>query len=125
MSKVIIKGKVQKGKTRGKGLGFPTANINLHRKIPDGIYISRSKLQSRSYPSLTFVGAARTFGESKIQAETYFLSNVGNIYGKWITVSLIKKIRSNQKFQSASKLKAQMKKDEKFARKYFKIEKHV
>ena len=40
----ILRGKVKKGKSRGKFLGFPTANINLHKKIPEGIYASIVKL---------------------------------------------------------------------------------
>ncbi len=121
MSKISLRGKVQKGKNRGSNLGFPTANINLHKKIQEGIYISTSKIGLKIYQSLTFIGAAKTFGESKISAETYFLSNIGNIYGKWITVSLIKKIRNNQKFKSEKELISQMKKDREEAKKYFKI----
>ncbi len=121
MNPIVLRGKVVKGKNRGVGLGFPTANINLHRKTPEGIYISNTKIRSKSYPSLTFIGAAKTFGEKEILAETYFLSNIGNIYGKWLTIKLIKKIRNNQKFNSEKDLIMQMEKDKKEAQEYFKI----
>jgi riboflavin kinase/FMN adenylyltransferase len=121
----VFWGKVTSGKKRGKGLGFPTANINLHKKIKEGIYISQATLNKKNYPALTFIGMAKTFGEKDINAETYFLTFNGNIYGKWVSVRLLRKIRENQKFESAAKLALQMKKDRKEAEKYFKIGKYV
>ncbi len=112
-------GKVRKYNQRGRKLGFPTANVNLSKKIPEGIYISRSKIEDKVYQSLTFIGKAKTFGETKVQAETYMLDFNRNIYDKWISISLLKKIRENKKFNSAEGLVVQMKKDEVLARKYF------
>ena len=112
-------GKVRKHNQRGKKLGFPTANINLTKNIPEGIYISRIKLNGSWHQALTFVGSAKTFHEKKILAETYILDFDRDIYGQWISINLLKKIRGNQKFESADKLIKQMKKDEQAARKYF------
>ncbi|MDP3948234.1 MAG: riboflavin kinase [bacterium] len=112
-------GKVRKNKQRGKSLGFPTANINLAKNIPEGIYISQAKIETFIYPALTFIGTAKTFNEKKFQAETYILNFDQSIYGKWISVKLLKKIRGNKKFNSAKDLIAQMKKDEQEARNYF------
>ncbi len=114
-----IRGKVKKQNQRGKALGFPTANISIHQNIPEGIYISETKLSEKTYQSLTFVGTAKTFNEKKYDAETYILDFDKNIYNKWISINLIKKIRNNKKFSSAEKLIEQMKKDELVARKYF------
>lgn len=118
-----IWGKVRKANLRGKKLGFPTANINLTKKYPSGIYVSKTKINNVYYPSLTFIGVAKTFGEKTFQAETYILNFSSNLYGKWITVELLKKIRENKKFQSAKELVEQMKEDEKRAREYFKSHK--
>ncbi|MBI2085832.1 riboflavin biosynthesis protein RibF [Candidatus Daviesbacteria bacterium] len=112
-------GKVRKHNQRGKKLGFPTANVNLTKDISVGIYISKTKLNGVLYPSLTFIGMAKTFNEKKFLAETFILDFNKDIYGKWISVSLIKKIRNNQKFNSAEELIKQMKKDEQEAKKYF------
>lgn len=112
-------GKVRTHNKRGTKLGFPTANINLYKKIPEGIYISKTKIRSAVYPSLTFIGKAKTFGDKKYHAETYILDFNKNIYGQWLTIKLIKKIRDNQKFKSAADLIKQMKKDEMDARAYF------
>lgn len=112
-------GKVRKHNQRGKKLGFPTANVNLTKNIPEGIYISKTKIESVLYPSLTFIGKVKTFNENKFLAETFILDFNKDIYGKWISIDLIKKIRNNQKFNSAEELIKQMKQDEKEARKYF------
>src|SRR5205823_1190576 len=103
----------------GKKLGFPTANVNLHKNIPEGIYISKTKLENKLFNSLTFIGKVKTFNEKIFQSETYILDFNEKIYGKFISVNLIKKIRENLKFESAQKLISQMKQDEVVARRYF------
>src|SRR3989344_940642 len=95
----IFWGKVIQGKRRGKGLGFPTANVNLHKKIGPGIYLSLASVDSKTHPALTFIGNTATFGEKDIKSETYFLSFSKNIYGKWLSVRLLKKVRGNKKFK--------------------------
>lgn len=112
-------GKVRKHNQRGAKLGFPTANVNLSKNIPEGIYISKTKVDGKQFNSLTFIGKVKTFNEQKFHSETYILDFSQNIYDKWITVELLKKIRENQKFTSVEKLIAQMKKDEQVARNYF------
>lgn len=112
-------GKVRSHNKRGKGLGFPTANASLHKNIPEGIYISKTKIKNKQYPSITFIGAAKTFNETRFHAETYILDFNRNIYGQWISVSLLKKIRGNKKFASEKELIKQMKKDKQEAEKYF------
>lgn len=104
-------GKVKKGKGRGRLLGFPTANILLHHRIPEGVYASQSTTSGHTYISATFVGSAKTFGEHEYKAESYLLDFKKNIYGKWITITLFKKLRGNKKFASPQALVTQMKRD--------------
>lgn len=114
-------GKVRVGKKRGKRLGYPTANIRLHKKIPEGIYVSYTKIDSKLYPSLTFIGNAKTFNERKVLVEVHILDFQQSLYGKWISIVLNKKIRDNKKFVSGKELILAMKKDEREARTYFKF----
>jgi len=114
-----IRGKVIKGKSRGKDLGFPTANIAVHKKIEEGIYLAKVCVDSVWHSSLTFIGKAVTFHEKKLQAESYLLGFSGNLYGKYITVQLLKKIRDNKKFDNVEELKKQMQEDLVVARKFF------
>jgi riboflavin kinase/FMN adenylyltransferase len=133
-------GKVKKGNQRGKDLGFPTANISVHQKMEEGIYLSKVRIhyssseqrESRSlkgnssrqartitYNALTFIGAAKTFGETKVFAESYLLDFSGDLYGKYITIQILKKLRDNKKFDSVEKLVQQMQEDLVNARKFF------
>lgn len=113
-------GKVRKHNQRGKRLGFPTANVNLSTKIPEGIYVSKTKIGNTKYKSVTFIGTVKTFNEKKFHSETYILDFDKNIYNKRISVELLKKIRDNKKFDSVDDLIKQMQEDEKTAREFFK-----
>ena len=117
----IFWGKVRKYNQRGRTLGFPTANVNLTKDIDEGVYISKTKTGLKSFPSLTFIGKSETFNDTKFHSETYILDFNKNIYNKWISVILLKKIRGNKKFNSASELIVEMKKDEAVAREYFNL----
>lgn len=112
-------GKVKRGFNRGKKLGFPTANLNLNKTIPEGIYLSRVKIDHKSFPSITFIGSAKTFNDAIYQAEVYILKYNQDLYKKWISVTLIKKIRDNKKFKSVTDLTGEMKKDLQRAKEYF------
>lgn len=115
----IFWGKVITGKKRGAGLGFPTANVRLHRKIPEGIYASEVRVDRKKYHAATFVGSAKTFGEKEYKAESFLLDFSGNLYGKWIIIRIYKKIRDNKKFNSEKELIEQMKNDILRTREFF------
>lgn len=94
----------------------------LHKQIEEGVYVAEVKVGSNKnniFPALTFIGSAKTFGKTKCQAETYLLNFHENIYGKYLTIRLLKKLRGNKKFENAKALTAQMKKDELAAREFF------
>jgi riboflavin kinase/FMN adenylyltransferase len=114
-------GKVRKGKGRGRLLGFPTANIALHKHIPEGIYASNVYLNKKKYLAVTFIGSSKTFGEKDVKAESYMFDFKESLYGKWISIKLIKKTRNNQKFISEEALVEQMKKDITMIKLFFKI----
>ena len=118
---IVLWGKVKRGSKRGKLLGFPTANFSLHKNISQGIYVSQTKFLGKVYQSVTFIGNAKTFGEKDIKAETYILNFNKNLYGKFITVKLLKKLRGNKKFKSEKDLIRQIKKDIESTMKYFNL----
>jgi riboflavin kinase/FMN adenylyltransferase len=104
-------GKVIQGKKRGKNLGFPTVNLRLHKKIPDGVYVSKTKIDNKWHKSVSFIGAAKTFGAVEVFGETHILDFNRDLYRKWLSIKLLKKIRGSEKFQSETKLVAKIKKD--------------
>ncbi len=114
-----IKGKVIRGKQRGRNLGYPTANIKVSG-VSEGIYVSHTFINGLVHKSVTFIGSAKTFGEKDVFAETYILDFDNDIYDQDIEIKLIKKIRSNKKFDTIDALVLQIKKDVEQACQYFK-----
>lgn len=121
----IFWGKVKHGKKRGKLLGYPTANITLHKNISQGIYVSLIRIDNTLHQSVTFIGNAKTFDEKEVLAESFIFNFDKNIYGKWISINLLQKIRENEKFTSAEVLISQIKKDILQAKEFFRTNKEL
>ncbi|HOM01213.1 MAG TPA: bifunctional riboflavin kinase/FAD synthetase [Acetivibrio sp.] len=120
-----VAGRVEKGKRIGNTIGFPTANIypEDYLVLPcNGVYITKTLVDSKMYPSVTSVGYNPTFGGlDNISVETYILDFERNIYGKEIEVFFISKLRDEIKFGSAEELINQIENDVEITRKYFDI----
>lgn len=120
-SNITISGTVVPHKKRGRALGYPTANIPLKNSLDEeGVYTGFTHYNNQKFPSLVFIGAAKTFGETEKKLEVHILDFSDNLYGKTISVELLKKIRDNKTFASKEDLIRAMKEDETFARAYFK-----
>lgn len=115
----VLKGIVQEGKKRGKKLGFPTANIKSTSDLAPGIYISEAILSGDTHQAITFMGTADTFGDKDFTVETYILDFDKDIYGEYLEVRILKKLRDGKKFESEEELIEQMQKDESATRDYF------
>jgi riboflavin kinase/FMN adenylyltransferase len=115
-----IEGSVIKGKSRGKALGFPTANIETENEIiPPGVFISTAWIDSKSFPSLTNVGNRPTFDQNETIIESFIINLNKYLYGEKIRVNFIKKIRDEMKFKTPDGLAQQIKKDLEKAKDYF------
>lgn len=110
-----LTGTVVEGNKRGRTLGYPTANLKIapSKLIPScGIYFSLVMIESSSYYGLTSIGKRPTFETNgSIHIETYVYDFTGNLYGKTIKVSLLRRLRDEQKFESVEKLIEQMDRD--------------
>ena len=117
-----ISGRVVHGDKRGKSLGFPTININLHRlRSPvSGIFASRVHgLVENGLPAVSSIGSRPVFNGTFINLETHILDFSGDVYNRYVSVELCKKIRDEQDFTSVDDLKARMKTDIEETRNYF------
>ena len=105
-----VEGRVVKGEQLGNKLGFPTANINyLNTIIPsDGIYAGWINLDNKVYMGAVSTGYRPQFKGKKRFLEAHLLNFSGDIYGRRIKVSLVKKIRHEKVFSDIEKLKKQM-----------------
>jgi len=118
----VIEGEVIKGKSRGKILGFPTANIQTRNEIvPPGVFITNVTIGLKKIPSLTNIGHCPTFGQQETNIESYIINFSKNLYGKKIRIHFIKKLREEIKFDTSEKLSQQIKKDIDTAKDYFNI----
>jgi riboflavin kinase/FMN adenylyltransferase len=121
-----ISGTVVKGKSRGKTLGFPTANIHPANDIaPPGVFISKICIDSKLFPSVTHVGTKPTFNEPETMIESYIIDYKNDLYGKNLRVLFLKKIRNEKKFETSDELSFQIKKDLNQAQGFFKKKKSL
>ena len=121
-----IEGTVVRGKSRGKRLGYPTANIHpLNDIAPPGVFITEVGIGSQIYPSVTHVGSKPTFNEKDIMIESYIIDYNESLYQKTLRVFFLEKIREEIKFETAEALSIQIKKDLEKAQAYFQNQKSV
>jgi len=108
-----INGIVVKGDGRGRGLGFPTANIApRHTIIPaDGVYAVRLFVRDRSYEGIANIGSRPTFNKQGRTIEVNIFNFDEDIYGEDISLYFIKRIRAEKKFESAEALILQINAD--------------
>jgi riboflavin kinase/FMN adenylyltransferase len=106
-----MSGRVVHGLGLGRDLGFPTANINLkRRKGPvDGIFAVRvDGLGERPMDGVASVGNRPTVGGGKTLLEVFVFDFDADIYGGYITVRFIERLRSEEKFGTIEALQDQM-----------------
>lgn len=111
---VSILGTVIKGGSLAKKLGFPTANIDPHHEIipPSGVYAVRVILNNKKLNAICNIGVRPTFKPSdERHIEVHIFNFQKNIYGKYLEIQFIKKIRAERKFASMQSLGRQIKKD--------------
>lgn len=121
MNKVNVSGAVQQYSQEGRKLGYPTANIECSADTPEGVFVGYTSLMNQRLPSIIFIGAPITLGETIKRVESHILDlEDKDLYGQEIQIEVIEKLRGNKKFNSRAELVAAMKADEKAARAYFK-----
>ncbi len=111
-------GLVIEGDKRGRELGFPTANIkpdNEYKLLPAlGIYLVEFFVNNNRHYGLLSIGKRPTFYNSgKIVPEVYIYDFDKDIYGENVRVSVIERLRGEEKFSTSDELIKQMKIDKK------------
>jgi riboflavin kinase/FMN adenylyltransferase len=108
-------GTVITGKHLGRTIGFPTANIDIeenYKLVPQkGVYIVKSVLNGKTVFGMMNIGNNPTIGGVHLSTEVHFFDFDGDLYNQKITVSILKRIRSEQKFDSVALLTQQLKAD--------------
>jgi riboflavin kinase/FMN adenylyltransferase len=115
-------GRVVYGDQLGRVLGFPTANIYLHRQETPvkGIYVVRLHgIAKKGLPGVANVGIRPTLGGTRTLLEVHIFDFEKNIYGRQVKIEFCKKLREEEWFANLDLLKEQMIKDATQARNYF------
>jgi riboflavin kinase/FMN adenylyltransferase len=117
----MVTGTVIHGDGRGRGLGYPTANLAFSYRpaLPAvGIYLGRAEpVDGRARDALVSVGRRPTFSsDSGVLVEAHVLDWEGDLYGDELSVAFIGRLRDEQRFDSVADLVAQMQRDEAEAR---------
>lgn len=131
-----FKGVVEHGKKIGREIGFPTANLtNIEvdstscktsmfgdplLDLPKGVFAAYVDVnladnyaitENRRYIGMLNIGMRPTFEGLKLGVEVHIIGFTGDLYTKELVVTIMDKIREEQKFSNKEELKAQLEKD--------------
>ena len=109
-----MSGKIVEGKRLGRTLGYPTANVNLNRLQSAVMGIFAARVSGRDWGSLdavASVGTRPTFEGTKPLLEVHIFDFDKDIYGEYIHVDFIARLRSEEKFDDVNDLVEQMHRD--------------
>ncbi len=114
-----IEGRVIHGHHRGKGLGFPTANIKPEVKLhpPEGVYAVYCRVGEDIHQGVMNIGYNPTFKDRRVSYEVHLLDFNRDIYGEMIRVYLVDRLRPEMTFSGVEALKEQIAKDIELGRK--------
>ena len=101
-----LEGRVIQGVGRGKGLGFPTANLSTEKEIlpRPGVYAVKVRYRDDMYNGVMNIGFNPTFGTERISLEVHLLDFSADLYGEMIRVYFVERLRDEQVFESVDHL---------------------
>jgi riboflavin kinase/FMN adenylyltransferase len=116
-----VEGVVVRGHMRGRGLGFPTANLETppHTATPaDGVYagwltsLDLDGAETARWPAAISVGTNPTFGAGERTVEAYALDRDDlDLYGTHAAIDFTARLRGTERFDSVEALITQMHED--------------
>jgi riboflavin kinase/FMN adenylyltransferase len=110
-----MSGRIIRGKQMGRKLGYPTANVDLRRRQSAvmGIYAVRVHgVACGVKNAVASVGTRPTFEDgNKPLLEVHIFDFDEDVYGEYIHVDFIERLRSEKKYDSVDELVAQMHRD--------------
>jgi riboflavin kinase/FMN adenylyltransferase len=111
-----ITGEVVRGAGRGRGIGFPTANIRPEAELlpKPGIYACRAQVLDGATAATTrlaalSIGTNPTFVPGgPLTVEAYLLDHEGDLYGQRLRLLVAARLRDELRFDSVDALVAQI-----------------
>jgi riboflavin kinase/FMN adenylyltransferase len=117
-----ICGRVAHGQRRGRSIGFPTANIHLHRAASPlrGVFAVRVYgLGAGALKGVANLGTRPTVDGRHWVLEVHLFDFDSSIYGTNLDIEFCMKLRDEKKFESFELLKQQIERDAGQARQFF------
>jgi riboflavin kinase / FMN adenylyltransferase len=104
----VLDGEVVSGHGRGKGLGFPTANLRTWPRLllpGQGIYAGVAELEGRRYRAAIDVGTNPTFGTDPLHVEAFLLDFEGEDFrGMPISIEFWARLRDELRYEGVDEL---------------------
>jgi riboflavin kinase/FMN adenylyltransferase len=104
-------GRVRRGARLGRTLGYPTANLALHRKVVPlwGILAVRvSGAGLDQHPAVVSLGTRPTVNGTDPLLEVHLFDYDGDLYGQYLSVDFVQWLRAESRFESLDALVEQM-----------------
>lgn len=122
-----LTGQVVTGDGRGRTLGTPTANLDKLSEVMPAFGVYACLVDEVPAPgaagspralarAVANVGVRPTFDQQVPRVEAHLLDFAGDLYGRWLRVHLIERLRGEQKFASVEELQRQVASDVEHAR---------
>ncbi len=116
-----MQGRVGHGAKRGRTIGFPTANIDLHRRVSPlrGVYaVQVLGLGPEPRPGVANIGTRPTVDGQGYRLEVHLFDFDQQIYGSHLEVEFRLKLRDEKRFDSFDELRRQIALDAAVAREF-------
>lgn len=114
-----ITGKVVKGHSLGRDMGFPTANIDVSDEYKliaaVGVYACRVEYMGRKYKGMSNIGFRPTIDAGDLTIEVNIFDFDQQIYNEEITIYFVDRMRDEHKFKNVEALIEQLVKDREHA----------
>jgi len=110
-----VTGRVVEGERRGRLFGVPTINLGdlPTEKLlpPDGVYAVWVEWRGGRVGGMMNQGAKPTFGDGRRSIEAHLFGFDGDLYGEWVRLEWVERLRDVRRFGSALELQEQLARD--------------
>jgi riboflavin kinase/FMN adenylyltransferase len=114
----FVRGTVIRGEGRGRGLGFPTVNLDCHGLLipARGVYAGGYRVGDAAGPAALSVGPAPTFETengtaaslARAALEAHLIDMDSDLYGQTVTISFTRRLRDQRSFPDTDTLSRQI-----------------
>ena len=103
----VLDGEVVTGHGRGRGLGYPTANLRTWPRLllpGQGIYAGVATHGARRYRAAIDCGTNPTFGVEPLHVESFLLDFEGDLPGEPLSIEFWSRLRDEVRYDSVDEL---------------------